>query len=104
MVFLALSVVPRRGLQQCYNNISVFILVWYVFMSSLLIQSLVQHHLSLCETHPAQRLSITLCMVITYSKSEDQPGKVANPGRGQLNGENEYNVSLSPSSMYDHHI
>ena len=23
----ALSVVPRRGLQQCYNNISVFILV-----------------------------------------------------------------------------
>ena len=24
---LALSVVPRRGLQQCYNNISVFILV-----------------------------------------------------------------------------
>ena len=24
---LVLSVVPRRGLQQCYNNISVFILV-----------------------------------------------------------------------------
>ena len=34
---LALSVVPRRGLQQCYNNISVFILVCHVFMSSLLI-------------------------------------------------------------------
>ena len=33
---LALSVVPGRGLQQSYNNISVFILV-YVFMSSLLI-------------------------------------------------------------------
>ena len=27
-------------------------------------------------------------MVITYSKSEDQPGKVANPSRGQLDREN----------------
>ena len=26
----------------------------------------------------------------TYSKSMDQPGKVANPVRGQLNRENEY--------------
>ena len=26
-------------------------------------------------------------MVITYSKGQDQPGKVANPARGQLNGE-----------------
>ena len=26
-VFSILSIVPRRGLQQCYNNISVFILV-----------------------------------------------------------------------------
>ena len=35
-----------------------------------------------------------LCiMVITYSIAEyhmDQPGKVANPARGQLNRENEY--------------
>ena len=29
-------------------------------------------------------------MVITYSKSKDLPGKVANPARGQLNRENEY--------------
>ena len=29
-------------------------------------------------------------MVITYSKSKDQPDKVANPARGQLNRENEY--------------
>ena len=29
-------------------------------------------------------------MVITYNKSKDQPGKVANPARGQLNRENEY--------------
>ena len=31
-----------------------------------------------------------ICMVITYIKSMDQPGKVANPARGQLNRENEY--------------
>ena len=29
-------------------------------------------------------------MVITYSKSMGQPGKVANPAGGQLNRENEY--------------
>ena len=29
-------------------------------------------------------------MVITYSKSMDQPGKVDNPALGQLNRENEY--------------
>ena len=28
-------------------------------------------------------------MVITCSKGKDQPGKVANPARGQLNSENE---------------
>ena len=28
-----------------------------------------------------------VCIVITYSKSKDQPGKVANPARGQLNRE-----------------
>ena len=31
-----------------------------------------------------------VCMVITFSKSMDRPGKVANPFRGQLNWENEY--------------
>ena len=44
-VFSILTVVPRRGLQQCYNT-SVFILVCHVFMSSLLTKPLVQHHLS----------------------------------------------------------
>ena len=33
-------------------------------------------------------------MVITYSKSKDHPGKVANPVRGQL--DREMNISLSP--------
>ena len=29
-----------------------------------------------------------ICMVITYSRGKDQPGKVANPARGQLNRKN----------------
>ena len=29
-------------------------------------------------------------MVITYSKGKNQPSKVANPARGQLNRENEF--------------
>ena len=38
---------------------------------------------------------VCVCMYVcmyghTYSKSIDQPGKVANPARGQLNRENEY--------------
>ena len=35
-------------------------------------------------------LCMYVCMDITYSKSKDQPGKVANPARGQLSRENEY--------------
>ena len=31
-----------------------------------------------------------VCMVITYSKSKDQPSKIVNPARGQLNRENIY--------------
>ena len=35
--------------------------------------------------------SHTTCMYShTYSESTDQPGKVVNPARGQLNRENEY--------------
>ena len=38
---------------------------------------------------------LTKCMYVcmygdTYSKSMDQPGKVANPARDQLNRENKY--------------
>ena len=32
----------------------------------------------------------TVIIITTYSKGKDQPGKVANPARGQLNRENEY--------------
>ena len=31
-----------------------------------------------------------VCMVTIYSKSKDQPSKVINPARGQLNRENEF--------------
>ena len=43
---VTLSVVRRRDLQQCSNNISVFIFVRHVFMSSLFIKPIVQHHRS----------------------------------------------------------
>ena len=39
-----------------------------------------------------------VCMVITCSKSQDQPGKVVNPASGQLKRENEY-LSLSPFAV-----
>ena len=35
-----------------------------------------------------------VCMLVTYSKGKDQPGKVSNPARGQLN--REMNIFLSP--------
>ena len=36
----------------------------------------------------------------TYSKSKDQPGKAANPARGQLNTENEYfPVPVAPENL-----
>ena len=52
-------------------------------------------HVYLCIYAEAQMRRVTnvcnnVCMVITYSKKMDQPGKVANPARGQLNRENEY--------------
>ena len=33
---------------------------------------------------------VLVCMVIRYSKSKDQPDKVANPARGQLIREIQY--------------
>ena len=38
-------------------------------------------------------INLMVCVYMygdTYSKSMDQPGKVANPVRGQLNRENDY--------------
>ena len=41
-------------------------------------------------THTHTGISMYVCMVITYSKGKDQPGKVANPASGQLNRENDF--------------
>ena len=49
---------------------------------SNLMYSMIMYCTVLCRT------ICTVCMVITDSKSKDQPGKVANPARGQLNREN----------------
>ena len=38
-----------------------------------------------------------VCIVITFSKGDDQPVKVANPARGQLKT-GKMNISLSPCS------
>ena len=54
---VTLSVVRRRDLQQCSNNISVFIFVRHVFMSSLLIKPIVQHHRSRVSPVLLQRFS-----------------------------------------------
>ena len=38
-------------------------------------------------------------MVITYNKGKDQPGKVANPARGQLNREMDFSVPFAPKNL-----
>ena len=43
-----------------------------------------------------------VCMVITYSKTMNQPGKVANRARGQLNRENEYSGSRACLRIWSH--
>ena len=43
-----------------------------------------------CRSLICMYVCMCVCMVIAYSKCKDQPGKVANPARGQLNRENEY--------------
>ena len=46
---------------------------------------------NLINTHThTKHVCMYLSIVIIYSKSMDQPGKVANPARGQLYRENEY--------------
>ena len=46
-------------------------------------------------------MAINVCIYgHTYSKSMDQPGKVANPARGQLNRENQYFLSaFAPENL-----
>ena len=39
--------------------------------------------------HDAQR-EVRVCVLTTFIKSKDQPGKVASPARGQLNKKKEY--------------
>ena len=50
-------------------------------------------HSHITEVDPVEHLSSTVSSKMyghTYSKSMDQPGKVASPARGQLNRKNEY--------------
>ena len=52
---------------------------WTNFYATLFYHTHYWHEVGIC---------VYVCMVITYNNSKDQPGKVANPARGQ--------VSLSP--------
>ena len=48
------------------------------------------HYLYEVGTFKVPATIVALCIVITYGKSMDQPSKVANPARGQLNREKEH--------------
>ena len=50
----------------------------------------VLYHIVSCSIAWYRVASYCICMVITYSRVVGQPGKVANPARGQRNRENEY--------------
>ena len=67
---------------------------YYIWLKSSSPQTLVASlYISLC-MYVCMYVCMFVFMVITYNKSKDQPGKVANSARGQLNGE--INISLSP--------
>ena len=54
------------------------------------IHNFVAHVLGQQSVHTLYLVLYHVCIAITYSKSKDQPSKVADPTRGQLNRENEY--------------
>ena len=83
--------IPREGLSSFMPFI--FLFFWGVgglsSDNSVLVRNIVrdQHDIIYYIISPVG----VLCLYgHTYSKSMDQPGKVANPARGQLNRENEY--------------
>ena len=50
----------------------------------------IQTDYSYCTGGGQSNRFLYVCMVITYSKGEDHPGKVANSACGPLNKENEF--------------
>ena len=60
----------------------------FAFIQAVALRSIVRR----CVCAPTAPRSY-LCMAITYSKSNDHPGEVANPARGQLNKENIFSLS-----------
>ena len=62
------------------------VLPWQVTMDQLIFASLSHTH----SWYKVGMLKVPVWYGHTHSKSMDQPGKVANPARGQLNRENEY--------------
>ena len=62
------------------------VLPWQITMDQLIFASLSHTHY----WYEVGMLKVPAVYGDTYNKSMDQPGKVANPARGQLNRENEY--------------
>ena len=75
-----------------YLNIYIVIYTVYIYViflgggDSICMYHFPHHFYTFC----AFTSYMYICMVITYSKSMDPPGKVSNPGRGRLNRKNEY--------------
>ena len=67
---------------------------WRYTKSSILAKALLRVARVLYIVFDYSGIYIYACIVIPYSKSMDQPFKVANPARGQLN--RKMNISLSP--------
>ena len=67
----------NQSICSCISDSAVHVLTFVLYISSIRIVL-------------DRRIQQYVCMAITYSKSMGQPGKVANPARGQLNRENEY--------------
>ena len=61
----------------------------YIYIRALYIYILYIYFVSFVPL-PGDDVCMYVCMILTYSKNKDQPGKVANPACGQLNKENSF--------------
>ena len=89
---MAFTAESRRHRASNPQGSSERVLPWQVTMDQIICTFLFPHPLL---RYKVDMLKVRQCMYVcmyghTCSKSMDQPGKVANPARGQLNKENQY--------------
>ena len=95
VLYLVLTVVPRRGQQRCTNNISVFIFVRHVFMSSLLIKPIIQHHRSRVSHAQLRDFPLHLWGNLTVKDPTQQRGAL----RSILKGNTELNPEANSNAL-----